>query len=682
MNRIELTEQNKNSDGERPFVRLLDRPIAWLEGLVNRLAGSRFNPLYHLGTLAIFLLLVLGVTGIYLTIFYRPGADTAYASVEAISANPFGLLMRTMHRYASDAFMVVAVLHALKLLATGRYWGSRWLAWVSGWVIALLAWSIGVLGFWLVWDQRAQWLTESLIELAKGPVAVTFLTTDITTSTFSTFVIVLFVHVFFPLGFAILLFVHVARLARARVLPPRWVMALSVLALALISLVLPVRSAPPAELNRIVEAVHLDIWYLGFLALVDQWGSLAVWVVGFLLLALLLLLPWLARGRHSGPAYVSDDHCTGCTMCSLDCPYHAIEMLPRQEGDTSGHKRRAFVSPNLCTGCGICVGACATAGIQLQRLPAADVYKEGILSRTQRQAAAGTAPVVIFTCQRQAVTGRLAHLQREQASNTAGDLLTCVLPCTGMVDPAWTRELFASGAREIVFASCPYDDCANREGPQWLSTRLKRRKGLLRPSIHWLEMAPGDNRPLDELLAHLARKTPATEAPTLPEPKEYQKAWPRLGAAVVALALLVILSLPVDLPAGRAAVGQGQFRVLVEHRGIIKTGLDEGSMKLPEHASIDSAQILGGERYPVVIQVWIDGQLTAEESYIPGGWRKEGKISGFKQLNIPSGQHHLEVKLKDDGGEWRALYQAALDIQPSTVYTLIYNQTEDRFIQQ
>jgi ferredoxin len=661
--------------GEKGFVRALDRAFSRLEGLLNRLVTERYNPLYHLGTLAIFLLALISVTGIYLTIFYRPGTEAGYATVESISSNWFGLMMRSIHRYASDAFMVVILLHALKSLASGRFWGSRWLAWVSGWGMVVLTWLTGVLGFWLVWDQRAQWITEVFIQWMKGPTAVTFLAGNIASATFSMFVIALFLHVFIPLGFVVLIFIHVLRLARARLVSPRYLMVLSAVGLAALALLLPARSAGPARMEIVIDSVRLDPWYLGFLVLLDRWGSLPVLALGGLLLGALLLLPWLARGKHPGPAFVAEARCTGCSLCSHECPYHAIEMLPRDAGDPGGYKRRALVNPGLCTGCGICVGTCATAGIELVNLPTQRVYQEGLLARVQNAVGEGLAPVVVFTCRRQAAAGSLD----QSGLDSAADVLTCVLPCVGMVDPDWTKELFACGARDITFLACPYDDCANREGPHWTSARFKRRKGLLRPNLHWNEAAPGTARPLAELIENGQGRPQA--APVLPDTKARQKTWPRLPAAGLILFMLALLALPLDFSAGRSVAGQAQVRLVFEHAGIVKTGLDTSGLRLPEHASVDSAQIMGGERYPVALQVWVDGELALEERYQPTGWRKEGKISGLAELSLPAGRRHLEVKLQDDGERWRPVFIETLDIQSKQNLILLYNPIDDVFFQ-
>src|SRR3990172_12823653 len=104
-----------NLYAKRTFLRRLEKLWTSLEGIVNRFTKSDFNPFYHLGTLTIFMLIVLIATGTYLTVLYRPGLDVAYATVDKIDSNWFGSLMRSIHRYASDGMIVLIVLHLLKV---------------------------------------------------------------------------------------------------------------------------------------------------------------------------------------------------------------------------------------------------------------------------------------------------------------------------------------------------------------------------------------------------------------------------------------------------------------------------------------------------------------------------------------------------------------------------------------
>src|SRR3990172_2924940 len=131
------------------------RPLAWADAQMIRLYGWRGNPLYHTGTLTVALLAVVLVTGVYLLLFYRIGAP--YASVARITNDYFlGSFNRSLHRYASDAAVVTALLHGLRMLLRGRTWGARALAWISGMTLVLLLLVCGWTGYVMVWDVQAQ----------------------------------------------------------------------------------------------------------------------------------------------------------------------------------------------------------------------------------------------------------------------------------------------------------------------------------------------------------------------------------------------------------------------------------------------------------------------------------------------------------------------------------------------
>ena len=138
----------------------LEAPLNWL---VN---DPRFNPLYHTGTITIFLLLVILLTGIYLTLFYPFGFTFSYLAVSKIEANAISRVIRALHRYASDAAVIFALLHAWRTFFQDRFRGPRWLAWVTGIGMAVLVWAIGITGYWLIWDERAQLLNQSLVKFS------------------------------------------------------------------------------------------------------------------------------------------------------------------------------------------------------------------------------------------------------------------------------------------------------------------------------------------------------------------------------------------------------------------------------------------------------------------------------------------------------------------------------------
>jgi hypothetical protein len=132
----------------------------WLERLLDRAFPPAWQPLYHLGALGFFFYWIVAVSGIYLYIFFDTGVAAAYDSVEYLTNDQWyaGGVMRSLHRYASDAMVVVMVLHLLREFSLDRYRGTRWFTWVTGVPIVLLVVASGITGYWLVWDKLAQYV--------------------------------------------------------------------------------------------------------------------------------------------------------------------------------------------------------------------------------------------------------------------------------------------------------------------------------------------------------------------------------------------------------------------------------------------------------------------------------------------------------------------------------------------
>jgi len=100
---------------------------------INKAFGSANNPLYYLGTLSFFFFYILLISGIYVYIFFETGVHTSYTSVEALTEQWYlGGVMRSLHRYASDAMLVTMILHLLRGFFSNRYRGARWFSWSTG----------------------------------------------------------------------------------------------------------------------------------------------------------------------------------------------------------------------------------------------------------------------------------------------------------------------------------------------------------------------------------------------------------------------------------------------------------------------------------------------------------------------------------------------------------------------
>ncbi|MCA9942933.1 MAG: 4Fe-4S binding protein [Anaerolineales bacterium] len=707
----------------RRWLRALEKGTVWLERGINRISTVNerirpYNPLYHLGTLAIFLLIVLTITGLYLTIFYRPGAERAYSSVVSITATWLGSLMRTIHRYASDGLIVVTILHALKMFFSDRFWGSRWLAWVSGWALVVLFWVIGLMGYWLIWDQPAQWLTEYFIHLLQGPFAFTFFGGQVASSTFSLFVIVLFLHIFLPILLLIGVIIHLLRLARANYWTPRWLMVASVAVLLLLAFWRPLPLALPADMNVLIQRVPLDWWYLGFLPLAQRLGNGGFWITAVFLLVALTGLPWLRPGQHDGPAVVVDANCTGCSACAHECPFMAIEMVERN--DDTEYNMLAVVSPNLCTGCGICVGACPDRAIELDRLHSGVIRQD--LQRNLRLAQAeGDPAIAVYACERHAALGTLPPLARPQpldvVSPTIGGaipllqakqpprinvgtwpdsqgrprpVITCVVPCTGMLHPNWAAETIDAGGAGAIVVSCPAHDCSHREGPHWIANRLKRRRTLRQGNVHFWELAPGSQQQVTALWSQMIgdeTEAAARQAVTVVGPQTAVTPPTQFSFLRHSLAGLVILfitflgAIALTLNTSNQLPATGQIRLVINHGGAVVASSSDLSADvlagLPEN--VDPVQLLGGERLPVRLRLAVDGEVVLENSYEARGLRHEGSIYGLESWWVAPGEHAVSVWLMDDETEWRLVFEGTVDVPESGVVRLLYNEEQDRF---
>ncbi|MDX1377486.1 MAG: cytochrome b N-terminal domain-containing protein, partial [Anaerolineales bacterium] len=668
---------------ERRFLRTLERAWARIEGVVNRFAKSDFNPLYHLGTLTIFMLIILIVTGVYITLIYRPGSDVAYATVETISSNWFGSLMRSMHRYASDGMIVLIILHIIKMLVSDKFWGQRWLAWTSGWLMLALTWLVGTFGYWLVWDQRAQWMTEYMMQVLAGTAGLTYVAENLAANTFSNFVIILFLHVFFPLIMFLLIYIHGLRLSRARWWSPRWVSIQAVVGLIVLSLFKPTQSAAPADLSTLVESVPMDALYLGLLPMIEVFGNVIFWGLSILIVGSLFLLPWLASGRDDGPAVVTDPKCTGCVLCYAECPYDAIRMVPRD--DDSGYNKLAIINAAQCTACGICVGACPTDAIDLKGGYSGEQTFNAVKGAIHRETKEGHPVTVVFATQRAQTLGGLPARLNVGKDDThiavagwgegeSARVITAVLPSVGAVNIEWVKTLLnGEGARDVAIISHPYDDSLNREDAHWILNRLHLRPALVTEGLHWMEATPGDAKTVEKFLdkLHSDAIQENKQAPMLPPVKERNKLIPSIVSALIGTVFLFglfALALPLDIPTGMSAAEESALRIAVDAKGKVEVADIPEGVTLPEGA--DPAKIFGGEHFPMTVRVLVDGETLLDETFEPSGISGNGRISALEFLEIEAGTHQVEVLIRDDSDEFRTAFAGEITFEKGKILIL------------
>ena len=142
-------------------------------------APKNFNFWYYFGSLALLVLVIQIVTGIFLTMNYKPDSELAFASVEYIMRDvPLGWLIRYAHSTGASAFFVVVYLHMFRGLIYGSYRQPRELIWIFGMLIYLMLMAEAFMGYLLPWGQMSFWGAQVIINLFA---AVPFIGNDLST---------------------------------------------------------------------------------------------------------------------------------------------------------------------------------------------------------------------------------------------------------------------------------------------------------------------------------------------------------------------------------------------------------------------------------------------------------------------------------------------------------------------
>ena len=509
-----------------------------LENGLDRLTGPAWNPLNHLGGLGFFFYWIVAVSGIYLYIFFDTGTTAAYQSVEYMTNEQWYLagVMRSLHRYASDALVLFMVIHIVREFSLDRYRGARWFTWVTGMPIIWLVFAAGITGYWMVWDKLGHYVALVTAEwfdwlpIFGEPIARNFINPAFLESRF--FTLLVFMHIILPLVLLGVLWIHLQRVSRPRINPPLG-LAIGMFAMFLVlSFVQPATSQGPANLSTVPSRVELDWFYLAAYPLFDLWSNATVWGVAAVLSLMIVVLPLMPPMRRPAPALVDLANCNGCTRCVDDCPFAAVSMGPRTDGQS--YQRQAIVSDNLCLSCGLCAGTCPTSlpfkntreispgidlpGHSIDRLRETVDKEAGRLTGKQR--------IVVFGCERG------PGLKGLHNNETA----TVSLPCVGMLPPSFVDYVLSRGLAEgVVLTGCQPDGCYFRYGIELTEQRLagtrdpKLRKRVPRDRISTVWAGPGGARALSRAVASFRKSLPAIPDITPPDgppkaPREYIKA--------------------------------------------------------------------------------------------------------------------------------------------------------------
>lgn len=402
----------------------------------------------HLGSLGFFLFWLLAASGIYLYVRLDTSATGAYASIGGLEWW-FGGVLRSLHRYAADAFVIVTVLHFGREAWLGRFRAWRAFTWISGIPLVWLLYASGLVGYWLVWDTRSQFSFLATLEWL-GLAASAREAPD---RLFSLFV---FLHIGLPLALLAGMWVHVQRLGQPKTSPPAGLMLTTSFYLLILAAIHPAASEPRWNPSLAPQNVAVDWFYQFIHPLMYATSPGFLWTVALGVTVLLAAMPYVSREKITA-ARVDPANCNGCGRCVADCPYQAVLLS----------ENKALVFPERCAACGICAGACPSStpfrsiqelvsGIEIPELTVHDV-------REKLKAALPSAEVV-FCCEGNPIPGAIA------------------LRCLGMLPPAFVEYALRKGASGVRAVGC--EECAFRLGMELCDERFAgKREPHLRPNV-------------------------------------------------------------------------------------------------------------------------------------------------------------------------------------------------------
>jgi CDP-4-dehydro-6-deoxyglucose reductase len=329
-----------------------------LEGVFNAAFGDRLNPLYHVGAITFFLFWVVGASGLYLYAFFETGVAEAYSSVQALTHGQWfaGGILRSVHRYASDALVVTMFVHLLRHFAFDHFHGFRWFSWVTGVALVWLVYASGINGYMLPWDRLAQFVIVGSFEWLDwlptfgGTLMRNFVHANSVGDRF--FSLLSFIHIGLPLLVLLLMWVHVQRVPKARTSPPRPIVLSLLATLLVLSVARPVLSqGGAADLGTAVTQLQLDWFYLALFPLINDWPMHRVWILALGGTALLLLLPWWPPGWRRSQR--------GERLVEVHGSDGAPTRLRLRQGETilEAGLREGLALPYECRngGCGVCL---------------------------------------------------------------------------------------------------------------------------------------------------------------------------------------------------------------------------------------------------------------------------------------------------------------------------------------
>jgi len=458
-------------------------------------------------------------------------------------------------------------------------------------------------------------------------------------------------------------------------------------------------SQAPADLDRAPFSLGLDWFYLAVYPLLERMDGSTLWLLLVGGSVLLTLLPWLPPFRKPPVARVDLGNCNGCTRCFADCPFGAINMMKRTDG--LAFEQEARVDPDLCMSCGICVGACPTAtpfrrvgdlsaGIELPDRSVAHLRDEVLAASA---AISGDARVIVFGCHHDADSTGLV------------DTGTAVirLPCVGMLPPSFVDFVLSRRhADGVLLSGCSGHDCFERLGDQWTEQRIaNERDPNLRARVSRDRVAVAWNNPirqdalreaLAQFRAHLHGLAAGNPTPqSAPGPAAWRAPLRGLPAPARYTGQALVHALVVGFVGFFAT--QPAYTYLADDHALLKLSFSHAGQPLKPcrrytHEELTntrfserSATSCERGRWPVYVELDLDGEPVYRATHEPAGLWNDGPSAVYARFEVPAGRHRLDARLRDNGADQGFTFTASriVELQPGQNFVVDFRAVEGGF---
>ena len=667
--------------GEKIFISL-DRAWAWLDGALQKLCPPELNPLAQSGRAANFALVQAVVSGVLMLIWYSPSVQFAYSSMEAIQGNTLGGIVRTAHRYSSDILMLLLFVHAGRMLCARKFSGARWLPWVSGIFLISLIWFIGWTGYWLVWDQPAQQVAVTSINLLDTlpifgePLGRSFLANRFVPSLL--FFVIFFLHMLLPLGIAVGLVVHLLRLSRVKLLPDWRLGVAMTIGLLLAAILIPAPLDQAADMAVKAEGFTVDAWYMTPLALGLRFQQSGLWMAIFGTLGICMGIPWIL-GRRKKPetfqAVVDIPRCHSCSQCMNDCPFEAITLVPRTDGKR--FPSQASIDPTKCVGCGVCNGSCDSAGIGLSWFNNL-IEEDRILKSFNKTVDDGGSSWIAFVAGD--LEGGMASLKKNRWTSRLTGYQVEVVPTASWVRANFVEQLLNGKAKGVLIIRDSRQEAVARDANQWVSDRLEQiRAPEFRPNraggnTNWkvLDYDASDNDSFtNEVKSFISNST----APSMNKRKP--------GVIKMAAAAIIL------------CVGLGAAAIAPSHLSVTNPTSSEPEIvfifktlgDLVAAEEVSTAEDLSKpihmrgrstdkpHRSPVTLRIEVDGQ-SEELTYGARGVSSDGPALGEWRKTVDEGSHIIQIEIQTGAETEPIVWTGTIDAVSRRLHVISYDSNE------